>query len=139
MNKFLLVAAALCFASVVNAADYASFTKNGEYLYVESEQSTTAFPKVVTVFEETGWRRQASGYLPSNTKTDTWCKVKVNNEREILGECYTPRQGHGLSVGRSLAVRDHVVTFSADYSRIPDMMNELSREHRRASVFLGIK
>lgn len=140
MNKFLLTAAAfaaLSAASVANAQSAAQsyLSKDGEYLYVETRDMSKvnkAFPAVVAVIEKAGYTRDTSGNIAPGTKTDTWCKVDVYHERQILGECYTPQMGHGLSV------RNHVTTFTGDYSQVPMMVAQIRDEHRRASAFLGM-
>ncbi|MDP3957387.1 MAG: hypothetical protein Q8Q10_02705 [bacterium] len=135
MNKFLLTAAALAFASVANAQSVAQTFQNkeGEIVFVESRDNNKAFPAVVAVIEKAGYSRRTTSDIPPGTKTDTWCKVDVYRERQILGECYTPQMGHSLSV------RNHVTTSTGDYSQVPTMVAQIRDEHRRASAFLGIK
>lgn len=112
----------------------------GEYLIVESRDtadSNQAFPAVVAAIEKAGYRRNLTGRIAPGSKTDTWCKVDVYMQRQILGECYTPQMGHGISVRNHLAWTQQ--EFKADYSGVPTMIAKIRDEHRRASAALGIK
>lgn len=144
MNKFatFLAAAILSTAAMAQtASQQQSFVnKDGEYLFVESRDtadSNQAFPAVVAAIEKAGYRRATSGNIEPGTKTDTWCKVDVYMQRQILGECYAPQMGHGLSVRNHLAWTQQ--DFKADYSGVPTMIAKIRDEHRRASTVLGIK
>lgn len=134
-KTILATAVLLAIASTANAGNVSLDNKDGDYVYVESADSSDApMYAVVAVLEKTGYNRQKDALdIPQGIKVDTWCKVQVQNEREVTGECYTPHQGQGI------AVRDHVVTFNGDYSKVPDMIAQLRDKHRRASALLGIK
>lgn len=136
-KTILATAVLLVIASIANAnaGNVSLDNKDGDYVYVESADSSDApMYVVVAVLEKTGYNRQKDALdIPSGAKLDTWCKVQVQSEHEIIGECYTPHQGQGV------AVRDHVVTFNNDYSKVPDMIAQLRDKHRRASALLGIK
>lgn len=141
MNKSLS-ALAIALASVAFGAgaqgmvSYA-YQKDGEVVYLESRDNSIFLPKVAAVLEKAGYARRATSTLPPGTKTDTWCKVDVYMERQILGECYTPQMGHGISVRSHLAWTRK--EFKGDYSGVPTMVAQLREEHRRASAFIGIK
>ncbi len=145
MNKFFLPVAALAIASAASVANAQSVAQtyrspNGEYVFVETRDMTkvqNAFPAVVAVIEKAGYTRQTTSDIPPGTKTDTWCKVDVYHEREILGECYTPHQGHGVSIRNHLGWTQQ--QFKGDYSQVPTMVAQIRDEHRRASTFLNIK
>lgn len=141
MNKSLS-ALAIALASVAFGASaqgmvsYA-YQKDGELVLLESRNNSIFLPKVAAVLEKAGYARLPTSTLPPGTKTDTWCKVDVYMERQILGECYTPQMGHGISVRSHLAwTREE---FKGDYSGVPTMVAQLREEHRRASTFIGIK
>ncbi|MGB4943166.1 MAG: hypothetical protein WBO92_03585, partial [Candidatus Moraniibacteriota bacterium] len=91
--------------------------KDGEIVFVESRENNTAFPAVVAALEGAGYRQINPGYgvfLKPGAKTDTWCRVDVYLARQILGECYTPQMGHGITVRNHLAWSQH--SFKGDYS-----------------------
>lgn len=147
MFKFVSIAAAvlLSTAAVAQTTPQHQFFVNDEdeYLFVESRDtadSNQAFPAVVADIEKAGYREIKAGYgvfLKPGAKTDTWCKVDVYMKRQILGECYTPRMAHGLSVHDHLAWTEQ--EFKADYSGVAPMIAKIRAEHRRASTALGIK
>lgn len=137
MFKFVsIVVLALLSGTVIAQPVQQSFVnKDGEYLLIESRESNSAFPAVVAAIEKAGYRPNTSGNIEPGTKTDTWCKVNVYQERQILGECYTPQ------AGRSLSVRNHLTwtkdEFKGDYSAVPAMITKIRAEHRRASQALN--
>lgn len=127
----LVTAALLASVSPVNASNVSLSDNDRDYVYVESPDSGDApMYDVVAIIERAGYHRVASSVIPPKTRTDTWCRVSVHNEREILVECYTPHQGYGITI------RDHVVTFNGDYSGVPDKVKQLRDEHRRVSAYL---
>jgi hypothetical protein len=136
MNKFLsTLIAALMFAAFGASAQAVNITltKNGEYVIVESRDNNKVFPAVVAAFEKVGYSRHTTSDIPPGTKTDTWCKVNVYQERQILGECYTPQMGFGVSVRNILAYT------TKDYKDIPFALTTLRFQHRLASRHLGVQ
>ncbi len=142
MSKLIsaLITALLAFAAFsvhaglgrINPEEQAFRNNDGEYLIVKSNGNIDAYVAVTTAIIKAGYYT-TSGIEPG-TKTDTWCKVNVYQERQILGECYTPRMGFGISVRDDLAwTREQ---FKGDYSGVVTMIAKIRNEHRRASAFL---
>ncbi len=146
MVKFFsaLVAALLAFVAFgANAGlgrvnpDEQAFVKDGEYLTIKSYGNTEAYSAVVEAILRASYRTTSNNELEPGTKTDTWCRVDVYRDRQILGECYTPHMGRGV------AVRDHLVwteqEFKSDYSGVPAMVTKIRDDHRRATRVLNQK
>jgi uncharacterized protein YdeI (BOF family) len=139
MFKSLSIAAIalLSTAAIAQHVEKMVINKDGEILIIESRDNNTAFPAVVAAIEKAGYARRQTVDMAPGTKMDTWCKVDVYLARQIIGECYTPRMGHGVSVRDHLEWSQH--SFKGDYSGVPTMIAKIRDEHRRASTTLGIK
>ena len=143
MFKSLSIAAlALLSATAMAQHVERSFTNDsGEQLFVESRDNNTAFSAVVAAIEKAGYRQVNPGgygkFISPDAKYDTWCKVDVYLARQILGECYTPQLGHGVTVRDSLTWSQH--SFKGDYTGVAPMITKIRDEHRHASAALGIK
>lgn len=132
--------AALALVSATAMAQHVEkmvINKDGEILIIESRDNNQAFPAVVAAIEKAGYARRQTVDMAPGTKMDTWCRVEVYMERQVIGECYTPRIGHRLSVSDQLSWTQQ--EFKGDYSSVPAMIAKIRAEHRRASATLDIK
>lgn len=138
MFKFVSIAtiALLSTAAMAQHVEKTVINKDGELLIIESRDSNPAFPAVVAAIEKAGYARRQTVDMAPGTKMDTWCRVDVYMERQIIGECYTPRMGHRLSVSDELNWTQQ--EFKGDYSGVVTMIAKIRGEHRRASATLGI-
>ena len=145
MLKFFSITAAtiaLVILSVPALAEPASqhfVNNNGEYLSILSRDSKNnkTFLAVIAAIEKAGYHRNVSGYMEASKKGDSWCRVDLYRERQILGECYTPRMGPGITIHNHLGWTQEEL--KSDYSDVPAMVARLRDDYRRASAVLGIE
>lgn len=109
--------------------------KDGEILIIESRDNNSAFPAVVAAIEKAGYARRQTVDMAPGTKMDTWCRVDVYMERQVIGECYTPQIGYRLSVSDQLSWT--LQEFKGDYSGVATMIARIRNDHRRATKALS--
>lgn len=111
-----------------------SFVKGDHVIFAESESlaQNSAFKALVGALQGAGYALVTELADPVH-QVKTWCRA-IADLQEVLGECYSPHQGHGVTL------KDSVKTVSSeDFSKVLPMIERLRQEHGDATAMLSIK
>jgi hypothetical protein len=136
--KLIVMFLALAMAFQVNAGSFMEnigLSKDGEYVIVEVSGSDN-LDKLQGIAEGIRAALIEDGYGQKQdidqVKEDTWCRAVVKSDREVIGECYSPHQGHGVSVRDDFSIL-------GGYAGVVEGITKLREQHRKAIKLLDIK